>query len=205
MIVLKVEQGSPEWHTARAGVITGTRLKAVMGTKTAQETLLNELLAEQLVGTQEETYRTPDMQRGIDEEHFAIQEYKKQTGTEIKEFGFCLHDKYEWIGLSPDGFTEDLKHASEVKSPKSKTQVKYLRAKTVPKEYYWQVIQYFLVNEKLETLDFIIYDPRIKLESLQLFQIRVTRKNIEEDIKRAIEALLKFREYWQSEYNKLTF
>lgn len=39
-------QGSPEWHSARRGVVTGTRLASVMGTPRVQETLLLEMLGE---------------------------------------------------------------------------------------------------------------------------------------------------------------
>lgn len=205
MIILNLEQGSPEWKEARLGVITGTKAKDVLGTKTTQENILNELISEQLVGRADEVYITQDMQRGTDEEAFAIKEYEKRTGIKIKDFGFCLHDEYDWLGLSPDGMTEDMTHAVEVKSPKSKTFVKYVRAGVIPKEYRAQVVHYFVVNEKLETLDFVIYDPRIELESLQLFVIKTSREELSREIEEAREGLLRFRELWQSEHQALTF
>ena len=46
MRIIEVEQGSLEWKKARLGTISGTRLKAVLGTKKAQLTLIAELIAE---------------------------------------------------------------------------------------------------------------------------------------------------------------
>ena len=205
MKILKSEQGSPEWLQDRLGVITGTRLKAVMGTPKAQDTLINELIAEYFTEQPKETYKSDNMQRGNDEEQFALKQYREQTGKKMESFGLCLHDKYDWLGLSPDGFTKNLKHGAEVKAPNTDTLVGYLRAGVIPKEYYWQVVQYFIVNEKLETLDFLPYDPRIKLNKLQLVPIRVTRKELQKDIDKAMERLLKFREKWMEEQEKLTF
>ena len=205
MKILKSEQGSDQWLKDRLCVITGTRLGAVMGTPKAQDTLINELIAEYLTGKSKETYKSANMQRGNDEEQFAFKQYEEQTGIKIESFGVCLHDKYDWIGLSPDGFTKDLKHGGEVKAPNSDTLVGYLRAGVIPKEYHWQVVQYFIVNEKLETLDFLPYDPRVKLDKLKLVPIRVTREDLQKDIDKAMEQLLKFREKWISEQDRLTF
>ena len=205
MKILKSEQGSEQWLQDRLCVITGTRLKDVMGTPKAQDSLINELIAEYLTQTPKETYKSAHMQRGNDEEQFAIKQYEEQTKARIESFGLCLHDKYEWLGLSPDGFTSSLKHGVEVKAPNTDTLVGYLRAGVIPKEYHWQVVQYFIVNEKLETLDFLPYDPRINLTKLQLVPIRVTRKDLQKDIDKAMERLLKFREKWISEQDKLTF
>jgi len=205
MKILKSEQGSEQWLIDRLCVITGTRLKAVMGTVKAQDTLINELIAEHLTDRPKEMYKSVTMQRGNDEEHFAIKQYEKQTGVKIESFGLCIHSEFEWLGLSPDGFTKNLLHGTEVKAPNTDTLVGYLRAGTIPKEYYWQVIQYFIVNEKLKTLDFLPYDPRVKLDKLQLVPISVTRKDLEDDINKAMERLLKFREKWISEQDRLTF
>jgi len=205
MRILNVTQGSKEWLNAKAGVITGTRLKEVMGTKNAREKILNKIVSERLTETLEEGYISQSMQRGIDEESFSLKEYSKRTGKKINDYGLCLHDDYDWIGLSPDALQPDFTHAVESKSPNSDTHVGYLRSKKVPKEYHWQVVHYFVVNPKLKTLDFISYDARIKLESKQLLIVNVTREEISEDIEKAWKELLSFNKEVEEILEEITF
>ena len=42
------------------------------------------------------------MERGSVLEEFAIDEYELRTGELSEKVGFCVHDKYSWLGLSPD-------------------------------------------------------------------------------------------------------
>lgn len=205
MRILNVTQGTKEWLKAKAGVITGTRLKDVMGTKTARENLLNKIVSERLTEQLEESYTSQAMQRGIDEETFALKEYSKRTGNKISDYGLCLHEEYDWLGLSPDALKKDFTHAVESKSPNSDTHVKYIRSNKVPKEYHWQLIHYFIVNPKLKTLDFISYDARIKLESKQLLIINLTRKELQKDIERAWIELFKFNDDVEQVLGEITF
>jgi len=208
MKILDHEQGTQEWLTARLGKITGTRLASVMGTPIKQDDLINELIAEQITEMGDEIRPSPDMLRGIEEEACAKVEYTKRTGTKVTEVGMCIHDKYEWLAYSPDGIigTKQKYHGGiEIKSPKTKTLVKYVRKGGVPKEYHWQVVDSFIVNEKQDWLDFIIFDPRIRYDELQMVVTRVTRDDLLTDIDIAIEKLLEFRKKWVSEYEKIIF
>lgn len=58
----------------------------------------------------------------------------------------------------------------------------YIGINYVPKEHQHQVIQYFVVNEDLQTLYFTLYDDRIAYENLTHHIITVERKDIEEKI-----------------------
>lgn len=205
MIIKDVTQGTTEWKMMRLGKISGTRLKDVMGTALARENLLNELIAEEVTEQYEEIYITPEMQRGTEEEEFAIRAYEERTGIDTKEIGLAVHDEYDWLVLSPDRFAKRNTHAVEVKCPKTKTQISYLRQGVVPKEYMSQVIHYFIVNEKLKTLDFISFDPRIKMKDLQLNIVSLKREDLQDQIDSAWESLLSFREKWLGELERLTF
>lgn len=205
MRFLKVEQGSPEWLKAKAGVITGTRAKEAMGTPAAQEKLINKLVSEILTEQFADSFTSKAMQRGIDEEAFALKEYSKRTDIKLENFGLILHDTYNWLGLSPDALTKDLKHAVESKSPNSDTHVGYMRAKKVPKDYHWQTVHYFVVIELLETLDFISYDARVKLEKIQLLIVNVKREDVEKDVKKLSERLFEINKKVQEVVQELTF
>lgn len=206
MRVVDVEQGTLAWKELRTGVITGTRLEKVMGTPYAQKSLLNELIAEK-IAPPKYIDSTEAMERGHFLEPEAISRYELETGEITETVGFCLHDEYDWLGLSPDRFIESGKHykkAVESKSPDTKTHVGYLIEKSIPKDYQWQVVQYFLVNEKLQELDFVTYDPRVTIKSLQIGIITVKRKELKE-LDYAMDKLLAFRERWELEEARLTF
>jgi hypothetical protein len=68
----------------------------------------------------------------------------------------------------------------------------------IPEQYKWQVVNYFLVNEKLEKLNFAIYDPRFLDEKSIIHTIVVEKNNplLQEAISEAKEELVKFRKFW---------
>ncbi len=204
MKVIQVEQGTDEWLKLRLGKITGTRLKSVMGTKGAQETLMYELLAEQLSGQQEQVWVNAAMQWGTDHEDEAVQMFEKGKRKKSEAVGFCISDEFPYLGLSPDRLvkTKDVfTKAIEVKCPATKTCMKYRAEGGIPKEYKWQVVNYFLVCDTLKELDFVVYDPRIIKDELKLTTINVTRKDLVEDIEAARERLVAFHAKWEETYN----
>lgn len=204
MRVLNLEQGTQEWLDARTGVITGTRLKQVLGTQS--KALLYELIAESLApakdgGTSEA------MERGSELESDALMVYEA-TGTVTEQVGFVLHDEYDWLGLSPDALVKKGKMyigAVEIKCPDTKTHIKYLEEAKIPSEYRAQVMQYFLVCDTLEWLDFVSYDPRIQVPEYQMSIVRVTREELEDELDVARGKLEKFRAKWEELESKYIF
>ncbi len=209
MKIINVTQGSEEWLKLRLGKITGTRLKSVMGSRAVQDTLIYELVAEQLSGQAEEIYVNNAMRWGTDNEDEAVGMYESLTGIKTSVVGFCISEEFPFLALSPDRLVKSGKkqtgkkytHAVEVKAPSTKTVIKYRLDGVVPSEYHWQVVCYFLVNTDLQTLDFIIYDPRIIKEELRITVIKVTRKDLEKDILAAKARLVEFHERWRDVYN----
>ena len=100
MKIINVDQGSHKWLQIRLGKITGTRLKDVFATNNLP--LVDKLIAEELTGQAPEDRVTEAMQRGIEEEPMARKAYEELTEEEVEEVGLCVHDKYEWLALSPD-------------------------------------------------------------------------------------------------------
>lgn len=205
MRILSMQQGSPEWFSARNAVITGSEVKKVYGK--ASKEYLYELLAESLAPAKEYT-SSEAMERGSELEMDALTLYEGTTGYELKQVGFVLHDEYDWLGVSPDAlYAEGKKYvgAVEVKCPDTKTHIKYLVEKKIPSEYKAQILQYFLVCDSLEWLDFVSYDPRISLPEMQLSIVRVTREELEEELELAMEKLKKFRAQWEVLLDKYLF
>ena len=74
--IINCTQGTDEWLHARAGVITGTRLKQVMSTrKDTREGLIYELIAEQIAPLKLNPYQSPCMERGHIVEEIVREDY----------------------------------------------------------------------------------------------------------------------------------
>lgn len=224
MKILELEQGSKEWHDERRGTITGTKLKAVMGTLEGQTTLIAELIAEKGTELTKELRASQEMERGTAEEEFAVKKFEKENKVEVDRVGMCVHKKYDWIALSPDGLIKDengkYTEAIEIKCPDSKKMILYkIHNKVDPKEtglmgargmkagapfleipadYKWQVIHYFVVNPDLQKLHFVTYDERFIDAKAKLYTVEVERdqEEMQEAIKETEKQLQDFRKKW---------
>lgn len=176
-----IEQGTNEWHQIRKGKITGTTLKSIMGTPKARQEAIYEIIAERLTVGVEEDYENA-MERGTRLEPDAIAMFELESGKSVERIGFAEDDNNPLIANSPDGLIGE-NEAVEAKCMGGKNHVKMWLTNKVPDEYEWQVVQYFIVNEKLEKLYFIGYNPDIPIHSLHI--IEVNRESILEDIEKA--------------------
>jgi len=216
-IIKDFEQGSAEWKAFRQCKISGTKLKDVMGTPWASLQLMSDLIAE--AGTEQSKSFNPtiEMERGITEEKFAIEKFEEKTGKKVEDVGVCVHDEYEWLTLSPDGLIKDengkYTEAVEVKSPDSKVAIMYKLINLVddikltksqqnilgvPPKYIWQVVHYFIVNQDLETLYFVVYDERFINDNSKIYIVEVSRDNeiLQDMISQAETKLHEFRSTW---------
>ena len=207
MIILEHEQGSQAWHDARRAVISSTRVGRAIGSPAVRETLLNELIAEEITGETKDFRGNDSMVRGTQAEIYAVRRYQAETGSLVQQVGFCISEEFSWLGWSPDGLVSGRTYgdegAVEIKSPNSDTFVKYVRSGKVPKEYEGQVKAAFLVKPDLDWLDFVVFDPRVKREAMRLSTKRVYRKDL--DLAEARTKLLSFREQWLKELDKFKF
>lgn len=183
-----IQQGTESWHHIRKGKITGTTLKAIMGTPKARQEAIYEIIAERLTVGVDMDYENA-MDRGTRLEPEAIAMFELQTGLQVQRTGFCQHDENTAIANSPDGLIDE-NAAVEAKCPEGKNYVKMWITNQVPEQYYWQCIQYFVVNESLDTLYFIGYNPDIQVHPLHI--IEMLREDVLADIKTAEEYQYQF-------------
>lgn len=176
-----ITQGSEEWHHLRKGKITGTTLKSIMGTPKARQEAVYEIIAERLTVGVDMEYENA-MDRGIRLEPDAISAFEFETGFTVDTTGYCEDETNTQIGYSPDGLIGETADV-EVKCMGGKNHVKMWLTNEVPDEYYWQVVQAFIVNEKLEKRYFVGYNPDIPTHPLHI--IEVTREQMLEPIKEA--------------------
>lgn len=94
-----IVHGSSEWHAERAKRLTASDFGAALG--------LNPYCSRQKlwrIKTGLETVETNfHIQRGIDNEIFAIAAYEVETGSLVSQAGLVLHPEHDWLACTPDG------------------------------------------------------------------------------------------------------
>lgn len=101
-----LEQGTPEWHTAREGKLTASNGTAINAKGAGLVTLVNNIILNE-VTTQEkdDISHLPDIARGNNLEPLARIMYNFEKGYEAIEVGFI--DGANGVGCSPDGIVPD--------------------------------------------------------------------------------------------------
>lgn len=170
-------QGTPEWHQARCGKVTASRVADVIAkTKTgwgaSRKNYLAELVAERLTGVPAQGYTNAAMQWGLDTEPQARAAYVFLTDADVQEVGFVDHPKIAMSGASPDGLV-GADGLVEIKCPNTATHIETLREKGVAGKYVTQM-QWQMACTGRQWCDFISFDPRMP-EDLRVFIQRVKR------------------------------
>jgi hypothetical protein len=153
----ELEQRTVEWFNLRHGKVTGSRSKGLF---VNSDNLLLDLLCEHTepYNEFEENYISADMLRGIEMEEEAKQKSIEYTGKNFFDCGF-IQSEFDLFGISPDGLTQDEKHALEIKCPAVKMHISTCFYNEIPLENIHQLIFYFTCNPLLETLTFVSYRP----------------------------------------------
>jgi hypothetical protein len=201
MIIHQVEQGSPEWFELRVGKVTGGSLGRVV--KSEWLTYVDQIVSELLTGVSDEdnTFESFDTIRGKELEPLARAEYVRLTGNEIEVFGFVQPDQMPFFGFSPDGFTLDGTGAIEIKSPRPKKHCTYIRQDKFPTEHLAQGLSAFICSHRVQWVDFISYCP--DLTDCPIWIKRMTRDEMQPEIEKYIEAVLKFEQAVQDGINRI--
>jgi hypothetical protein len=193
MRVLDIEQGSTEWMSFREGKRTGTTIGKLFAKSRVTGELYDtdkplitfyQKVAERLAeGTGDDDGLESSRERGKDLEQEAINEAEQKLGLKLIRGNVWQADDANHIE-SPDAYTKDLKTAVEIKCLSSARHIQAICLNEPPKEYYAEYLNYFLVNDKLETLYVFLYDPRFLLEHLRWHAFEIKRSDVEYDIER---------------------
>lgn len=193
MKIIEVEQGSSEWMSFREGKRTGTTVGKIfaksrktgeMYDTTKPLITFYQKVAERLAeGTGDDDGLESSRERGKDLEEEAVNEAERQLGLKLIRGNVWQADDLNHIE-SPDAYTKDLKTAVEIKCLSSARHIQAICENRPPQEYYAEYLNYFLVNDDLETLYIFLYDPRFMLDHLKWHAFKLSRKDIEYDIER---------------------
>lgn len=191
-----------DWLRARMGRITGSRLKDIVVKRgTGEKIGYYELIAERIATTPE---NEDAMERGIRLEEETVQKFTEKTGIKV-DTSLVIWERNDnsGIAISPDGTIGDTE-AVEVKCLSSARHIEAYLTNKIPSDYEYQVLQYFIVNDKLENLYFVMYDPRMP-ENLQLNCITVTRDDRQAEISEYLEYQNKKLKEIEDIITRLTF
>lgn len=181
------EQRTPEWHSARLGRVTASRVADVMAkTKTgysaSRQNYLAELVAERLTGSAAERFVTQAMMHGIDTEAQARAMYTLETGLDVIETGFHPHPTIALSGASPDGLVGEI-GLVEIKCPNTATHIATLTGSNIDRKYLLQM-QWQMACVGRDWCDFASFDPRLPDE----MQLHIRRIERDDELLAEIEA-----------------
>jgi hypothetical protein len=168
LVILDVEQRSPEWHAARAGLVTASVFSTVMasgkdgGVSVGRTKLLHKLAGEIITGEPApEGYQSAAMAKGSALEDEARESYSRRKGVEITRIGFATNfSGLKRCGCSPDGLINfdgglEIKIATEAHVLIPMLQ----RPASMPPEHRAQIFGNMMVLER-ERWDLTIYHHR---------------------------------------------
>ncbi len=203
--ILECAQRSDEWFAARAGRVTGSRAADVVakiktGEAAARRDYRLQLAVERITGKPADGggYVNAEMQRGIDLEPKAREEFERRTGRIVRQTGFLICDDLP-VGCSLDGDVDDFASIVEIKCPKSWTHVQYLKAGGLPPEYRPQVTHNLLVTGA-RSCHFVSYDDRLPA-GLDYFHVEVFAADL--DLPAYTDELHRFLNDVDREYQSL--
>lgn len=142
-------QKSEEWLEKRQGMITASDWAAAIGEQKYPERSRNQLICTKCG---EKPYFPPQakeaMAHGVKYEPVANMIYEGRNRVRVNEFGLLPHSKYDFLGASPDGITDD-GVMLEIKCPANR------EIDGIPPHYYWVQVQGQLEICELDRCDFL--------------------------------------------------
>lgn len=182
------------WLEFRQGKITGTKLKGITekqkgnGMKIGYYAMIAERLLKPSTQVPDDVFEgeSPELEeekpmtRGSRLEVESLKAFSEATGKVVDtSLLVWVREDDENIAYSPDGVISE-EEAVETKSLSSAKHIEAFLTQQIPDEYKHQSIQPFIVNDKLKTLYFCFYDPRLIVR--ELFWIVVKREDVGADI-----------------------
>lgn len=187
MNIIEIEQGSDDWKRMREGRLTGTKIGSIYAKSRKQDEIFDtskhllgfyELLAERLTDCDD---LSSNAERGKALESEALEVASDELGIDFVRGNVWELDKNHIE--SPDGYTNDLKMAIEIKCLSSARHIQAIYDDVPPQEYATEYANYFLVNKDLEMLIVFLYDPRFIEQRLRTHYWFLNRVDLMPQIK----------------------
>ncbi len=196
-----MEQRTQEWHQARTKKVTSSRFKDILY---GSEKSWNSYM--ELLDNYSEENKIPihakSIKWGIEKEDRAKAYIKLIHNVDVRDVGFLLHPKYDFIGCSPDGSicVEDKPDTFlEIKCPFDQQEhMQVVHSKKMPNKYMPQVQGAMWVTGGDHYL-FVSFDPRQKGVENKLVSVSVKRDDL--FVKKLEKRILEFWECYNGTRN----
>lgn len=148
------EQKTNEWYMFRHNLITASSAWKVF----KSQSTINQMIVEKCkildVSKYDSVNTSTPMHHGNKYEDVSIMFYEEMYKTKVRDYGCIQHDKYKFLGASPDGINVDPSshrygRMLEIKNPTSR------EITGVPKEDYWIQMQLQMETCDLNECDFL--------------------------------------------------
>lgn len=186
-----ITQGTDEWLRLKHGVLSASTLKNVITAKTLKisvaantKVFYDDILSQRIDETLQPNFVSYDMQRGLDDEVYAVQQYADEYKAEYKYCGFIINNLLGFpFGYSPDALIGD-DGLLEIKSKLPKLQIKtildHICGRTddqIPSEHMMQVQAGLFVSQR-KWCDFISFCNgnqmmKVRVEPIEKFQVAI--------------------------------
>jgi len=193
MQILTLEQGTPEWHAARLGIITMSELKTLLvkgkgpgGFGAGAMSYMHQLIGERITGEPSDTFQgNAHTLRGHELEPVARDLYHESAGLpRLEQVGIILN---HGVGYSPDCLV-DGNGLVEIKTKLPKYQIELLLADELPQEHVAQCQGGLWVSER-EWIDFVSYWPGMPLFVKRAYRDEAMIRTIAERVEYFYEEL----------------
>lgn len=176
-----LEQGSPEWFAARAGIPTASRFATVMakGEGKTRSEYMRKLAGEILTGEPSEQFSNIHTDRGNAMEDEARETYAFINDAEIQRVGFIRNGNK---GASPDSLV-GTNGGLEIKTALPHIQIDRLERDRLPPEHKAQVQGNLWIAER-EWWDFVSYWPRLPVLTVRVYRDEEYIANLSSEIDR---------------------
>lgn len=186
--VIELEQRSQEWLDFRKKHIGASEAPIIM--KESPWKTPRQLWLEKLDLSNKPSYTSKAMQRGIDLEDKARQQYMEMAGVEVYPL-VARSKQYPFMMASYDGISKDRSKIVEIKCPGEDDHEK-AKNKEIPRKYLYQLIQQMIVVDA-DAIDYFSYRSAddVALVSIHMDDFKAEMKNLIKEEKR-------FWDCWQS-------
>lgn len=181
MKIVDCIQGSPEWHAARCGRVTASRVADIMrkiksgGVSASRNTYMGELVAERLSGMVSDGFKSKAMEWGSETEDQGRDFYSFMKNVDPVKVGLVIHPTIEMAAASPDSLIGD-DGLLELKCPNSATHIASLKGAPINPDYMTQM-QWQMACTGRQWCDHVSFDPRMPAD-MQLLVRRVPRDGV---------------------------
>jgi len=148
------EQRTEDWYKFRHNLITASSGWKVFKSQSTINQLIVEKCKELDVSKYDSINTNTPMHHGNKYEDVSIMLYESIYKTKVKDYGCIQHEKYKFIGASPDGIVIDSNSPRygrmlEIKNPTTR------ELTGIPKEDYWIQMQLQMETCNLNECDFL--------------------------------------------------